>query len=131
MCRIFGCSDDEGYQSGRSGRKAVPGEGYIVLQGAGVSFSSRPHIFFALTRYDLRSDASMKEVSEILRTVTKKHGGNQFEFAQTEAEATNAWQGRKAALWSVQALKENGRVWTTDVWYVQRRSISIHMELMT
>lgn len=63
-----------------------------------------------------RSDASMEEISTSLRAITKKHGGRDFEFAKTEAEAEAAWQGRKAALWSVQALKENGRVWTTDVW---------------
>jgi hypothetical protein len=60
----------------------------------------------------------MEEISTNLKAITKKHGGRDFEFAKTEAEAEAAWQGRKAALWSVQALKENGRVWTTDVWSV-------------
>jgi D-lactate dehydrogenase (cytochrome) len=62
------------------------------------------------------SDRSMGEIAETLQAITKKHGGVEFEFAKSDAEAEAAWQGRKAALWSVQALKENGRVWTTDVW---------------
>jgi len=58
----------------------------------------------------------MGEMSETLKAITKKHGGIGFEFAKDDAEAEAQWQGRKAALWSVQALKDNGRVWTTDVW---------------
>jgi D-lactate dehydrogenase (cytochrome) len=59
----------------------------------------------------------MKEMSETLRSITSKHGGVGFEFAQTDTAAAAIWEGRKAALWSVQALKEDGKVWTTDVWY--------------
>jgi D-lactate dehydrogenase (cytochrome) len=60
----------------------------------------------------------MAEVSKSVQAITKKHGGANFEFSKSDAEATAIWQGRKAALWSVLALKEGAKVWTTDVWYV-------------
>ena len=85
-------------------------QGWVIVGGV-VMHRSLINLSFAH-----RSDASMDEISTSLKTITKKHGGRDFEFAKTEAEAEAAWQGRKAALWSVQALKENGRVWTTDVW---------------
>jgi D-lactate dehydrogenase (cytochrome) len=60
----------------------------------------------------------MKEVSKSLKEITKKHGGQNFEFAKTDAEADKLWEGRKTALWSVLALEDGARVWTTDVWLV-------------
>jgi D-lactate dehydrogenase (cytochrome) len=60
----------------------------------------------------------MQEVSKGVQAITKKHGGANFEFSKTDAEAGALWQGRKAALWSVLALREGARVWTTDVWCV-------------
>ncbi|KAH8086977.1 putative D-lactate dehydrogenase cytochrome oxidoreductase protein [Filobasidium floriforme] len=78
---------------------------------AGREFKEKDTLFFKLQG----SDRSMGEIAETLQAITKKQGGIGFEFAGSDAEAEAAWQGRKAALWSVQALKENGRVWTTDV----------------
>lgn len=62
----------------------------------------------------------MTEVSKNVQKITAKHGGKNLEFSKTDEEAQALWQGRKAALWSVMALKEGSRVWTTDVWYVPR-----------
>jgi D-lactate dehydrogenase (cytochrome) len=62
------------------------------------------------------SDTLMKEVSEGVEKVTKKFGGKGFEFSKTEKEAADLWAGRKAALWAVMGLKEDCKVWTTDVW---------------
>lgn len=62
------------------------------------------------------SDTLMKEVSSGVKAITKKHGGSGFEFSKNEAEAGALWAGRKAALWAVMGLKEDCRVWTTDVW---------------
>jgi D-lactate dehydrogenase (cytochrome) len=62
------------------------------------------------------SDASMAEVTKGVQTIVAKHGGKNLEFAQSDKAAASLWEGRKAALWSVLALKENARVWTTDVW---------------
>lgn len=62
------------------------------------------------------SPEAMAEVSKNVQKVTKKHGGKNFEFSKSDLEAQQLWQGRKAALWSVLALKDGARVWTTDVW---------------
>ncbi len=62
----------------------------------------------------------MADVSKNVQLVTKKHGGANFEFSKSDQEAEDLWQGRKAALWSVLALKEGSKVWTTDVWSVER-----------
>jgi hypothetical protein len=60
----------------------------------------------------------MSDVSKSVQKVVAKHGGRNFEFSRSDKEAHDLWQGRKAALWSVLALKEDARVWTTDVWWV-------------
>ena len=60
----------------------------------------------------------MSEVAKNVQKVIVKHGGKDLEFSKTDKEAQDLWQGRKAALWSVLALKDNSRVWTTDVWCV-------------
>lgn len=60
----------------------------------------------------------MSDVIKGVEKVTKKHGGVGFEFAKSDKEASDLWAGRKAALWAVMGLKENCKVWTTDVWYV-------------
>ena len=65
-----------------------------------------------------RSDEAMSQVAKGVQAVTKKHGGANFEFSRSDKEAADLWQGRKAALWSVLALRENAKVWTTDVWCV-------------
>ena len=61
----------------------------------------------------------MKEVAQGVEAVTTKHGGKGFEFSKNEAEAGALWAGRKAALWAVMGLKEDCKVWTTDVWLVR------------
>ena len=63
-----------------------------------------------------RSDEAMSSVAKGVQAVTKKHGGANFEFSRSDKEATDLWQGRKAALWSVLAIRDGARVWTTDVW---------------
>lgn len=60
----------------------------------------------------------MKEIASGVKAVAARHGGHNFEFSKTTKEADDLWAGRKAALWSVLALRPNGRVWTTDVWCV-------------
>jgi D-lactate dehydrogenase (cytochrome) len=53
----------------------------------------------------------MAEVSRNVQVVTKKHGGRNFEFSKTQEEAANLWAGRKAALWSVLALRDGMLLW--------------------
>lgn len=59
-------------------------------------------------RLTVRSDEAMKEVARSVKAVTQKHGGKNFEFSKSDAEAAALWEGRKAALWSVLALREGG-----------------------
>ncbi|KAL7419916.1 D-lactate ferricytochrome c oxidoreductase [Cryptotrichosporon argae] len=61
------------------------------------------------------SDASMAEVSKGVAALVKQYGGANFEFSKSDKEAADLWAGRKAALWSVIALREGAKVWTTDV----------------
>lgn len=75
-------------------------------------FAHEGTLFFKLQG----TDKSMEEVSQRLLSITSKHGGRGFEFAKTNEEAEALWQARKAALWSVMALEEGAKVWTTDVW---------------
>lgn len=63
-----------------------------------------------------RADSAMAEVSKGVQHVVGKHGGRNFEFSKSDKEADALWQGRKAALWAVMGLKEDARVWTTDIW---------------
>ncbi len=77
----------------------------------GSKYPEKDTLFFKLQG----SDVSMKEVSSTLQRITYKHGGENFAFAATKEQADSLWEGRKAALWSVMALKEDSRVWTTDV----------------
>lgn len=60
----------------------------------------------------------MQEVSKGVQVITKKHGGANLQFSKSDKEAEDLWQGRKAALWSVIALKDGYKCWTTDVWSV-------------
>ena len=72
--------------------------------------------FYNGDKTDNSSDEAMAQVAKGVQAVTKKFGGANFQFSKSDKEAQDLWQGRKAALWSVLALKENARVWTTDVW---------------
>jgi D-lactate dehydrogenase (cytochrome) len=58
----------------------------------------------------------MKEVASGIQSITARHGGKGFQFSKTDKEAADLWAGRKAALWAVMGLKEDCKVWTTDVW---------------
>jgi len=39
-------------------------------------------------------------------------------FSKSDKEARALWRGRKASLWSVLALREGSRCWTTDSRFV-------------
>ncbi|WOO84395.1 D-lactate dehydrogenase [cytochrome], mitochondrial [Vanrija pseudolonga] len=78
---------------------------------AGRSYPETDTLFFKFQG----SEAIMKETAKAVKDLTSKHGGKGFEFSRTDKEAADLWEGRKAALWSVLALRPDGRVWTTDV----------------
>jgi D-lactate dehydrogenase (cytochrome) len=59
----------------------------------------------------------VKEQIGIVQKLSKATGGKTFEFARDDAEIKELWSARKAALWSVIAMKKDpsDHVWTTDV----------------
>ncbi|KAI6707941.1 hypothetical protein PZA11_005899 [Diplocarpon coronariae] len=61
--------------------------------------------------------SGVKEQVNIVRRLAKDTGSKTFEFAKTAQEQTELWGARKAALWSVMAMREKDtdHVWTGDV----------------
>lgn len=88
-------------QGGLTGKKYTEAESLFFKFQGYVRIATRNQ----LTRSP-SSDESMKEVSRAVEKVTKKHGGKNFEFSKSDKEAADLWEGRKAALWSVLALRE-------------------------
>jgi D-lactate dehydrogenase (cytochrome) len=60
---------------------------------------------------------AVKEQISIVKQMAEKAGSGTFEFAKSEEEKMELWSARKAALWSVMALRrdESDHVWTGDV----------------
>jgi D-lactate dehydrogenase (cytochrome) len=60
---------------------------------------------------------AVKEQISIVKQMAEKAGNRTFEFAKSEEEKMELWSARKAALWSVMALRrdESDHVWTGDV----------------
>ncbi|KAI9763588.1 MAG: D-lactate ferricytochrome c oxidoreductase [Geoglossum simile] len=61
--------------------------------------------------------SGVKEQVGLVQKISKSNGGKSFEFARSDAEMHELWSARKAALWSVMAMRrdEGDHVWTTDV----------------
>jgi D-lactate dehydrogenase (cytochrome) len=57
----------------------------------------------------------MKEVSSAVAKLVKKHGGKNFAFSSTDAEAEALWEGRKTALWSAMALIPDAKCWSVKL----------------
>lgn len=67
--------------------------------------------------FKIQGDAvAVKQASNEIKAIVKKHGSKQFQYANTDEEAEDLWQGRKYALMSTLAAHEGSRCWTTDVW---------------
>ena len=77
-------------------------------------FPAVDSLFFKIQGSKEAIDATAK----LVRQITKKHGCTHFEFAATEEEADNLWEGRKYALMSYVSGHPGQKVWTTDVWSV-------------
>ncbi|RPD67564.1 hypothetical protein L226DRAFT_529891 [Lentinus tigrinus ALCF2SS1-7] len=58
---------------------------------------------------------ALQETADIVKTITKKHGGTGFTLARSDKEAADLWSDRKNALWSSMALIPGARAWSTDV----------------
>lgn len=78
---------------------------------AGKKYPEEDSLFFKFQG----TDGMMKETVKGVSQLAAKHGGKDMQFSQSDADAEKLWEGRKAALWSVLAMREGGRVWTTDV----------------
>jgi D-lactate dehydrogenase (cytochrome) len=76
-------------------------------------WNEAPTLFFKFAG----TPASVKEHVGIVQKLAKSTGSKTFEFAKNAEEQADLWSARKAALWSVMAMKENDtdHVWTGDV----------------
>ncbi|OJJ48065.1 hypothetical protein ASPZODRAFT_62927 [Penicilliopsis zonata CBS 506.65] len=76
-------------------------------------WSEAPTIFFKFTG----TPVAIKEQINMVQEIVKSTAGRSFEFARGDEEVRELWSARKAALWSVIAMKRNpdDQVWTTDV----------------
>jgi D-lactate dehydrogenase (cytochrome) len=83
----------------------MTGKKYTEAESLFFKFQGYVCIISSLTS---SSDEAMKEVARSVKAVTQKHGGKNFEFSKSDKEAAALWEGRKAALWSVLALREGG-----------------------
>ncbi|EKM60641.1 uncharacterized protein PHACADRAFT_189766 [Phanerochaete carnosa HHB-10118-sp] len=60
--------------------------------------------------------AFIEESARILRAVAEKHGGTDFEFAATEAQAEELWLARKNSFYAGYAMFPGAKAVETDVW---------------
>ncbi|KAK4136829.1 hypothetical protein BT67DRAFT_373122 [Trichocladium antarcticum] len=71
-----------------------------------------PTLFFKFTG----TDRGVKEQVEIVRQLSRRAGGQSFDFARDKTEQGELWSARKEALWSTMAQRRPGdHVWTGDV----------------
>ncbi|KAF9567577.1 hypothetical protein CPC08DRAFT_814085 [Agrocybe pediades] len=66
--------------------------------------------------FKIQGDAqSIKNASDVVKDIVKRHSSSKFKFAATDQEADELWQNRKYALMSSLAAHPGMRCWTTDV----------------
>ncbi|KAL2076042.1 hypothetical protein VTL71DRAFT_985 [Oculimacula yallundae] len=77
------------------------------------TWKEAPTLFFKFAG----TPSGVKEQVGIVQKLAKATGSKTFEFAKTETEQIDLWGARKAALWSVMAMREkdSDHVWTGDV----------------
>jgi len=56
---------------------------------------------------------AMKEAQEITAAIAKKHGGDDMIFARDQEESKALWAVRKNAHWSMLALVDGGKCYST------------------
>ena len=59
---------------------------------------------------------ALQETADVVKTITKKHGGTGFALAKSEKEAADLWTDRKNAVYSGMAMLPGARAFGTDVW---------------
>lgn len=77
------------------------------------TWTEAPTLFFKFAG----TPSAVKEQIGMVQRMAKGAGSKTFEFAKTADEQTDLWGARKAALWSVMAMREkdSDHVWTGDV----------------
>jgi D-lactate dehydrogenase (cytochrome) len=73
-----------------------------------------PSLFF---KFNGVTELASRDAARLVETITTKHGSTSFVFASSDEERSELWSARKAALWSMLALKKSpsDKVWITDV----------------
>jgi D-lactate dehydrogenase (cytochrome) len=61
------------------------------------------------------SDASVKEQAETFGEIATEFGSNDFKWTSNAEERTKLWQARHDAAYAAMALRNNGKIWATDV----------------
>lgn len=78
------------------------------------TWKEEPSIFF---KFNGSTDVAVKDTAKLVRGITETHGSTSFIFASSDEERQELWSARKAALWSMMALRKSpdDKVWITDV----------------
>ncbi|KAJ5389299.1 D-lactate dehydrogenase [Penicillium cataractarum] len=88
--------------------KCINASGYTSRE-----WKESPTIFFRFAG----TPGAVKEQVGMVQKIASKTSSKSFEFARGDEEMSELWSARKAALWSVMAMRRNpdDHVWTTDV----------------
>lgn len=79
-----------------------------------LKWKEEPTLFFKFTGSD---SFIVKHIAKQVGKITEDNRSTAYTFATDEAERNELWSARKAALWSMLALRKSptDKVWTTDV----------------
>ena len=77
-------------------------------------WKEEPSLFFKFTGH---TDAVIQSSINLVKDISQSQGSTSYVFAADQEERDELWSARKAALWSVMALRQKptDKVWTTDV----------------
>ena len=75
------------------------------------NMEKKPTLFFEFHG----SESSNKESIQVAQEISKNNQGNEFKWAQSTEERNKLWQARHDVYYSVKALSNNIKIYTTDV----------------
>lgn len=77
-------------------------------------WKEEPSLFF---KFNGTTEVASRETAKYAQQIAKRNGSTSFVFASSAEERDELWSARKAALWSMLALKKDptDKVWITDV----------------
>ena len=78
------------------------------------TWKEEPSLFF---KFNGSTEVAVKDTAGLVKGIAETHGSTSFVFASSADEREELWSARKAALWSMMALRKSpeDRVWITDV----------------